>query len=181
MIRVNLSDAEARRLEQAFRQATDRKLRDRLQIIRLAHRGRPHQDIAADLGTTPRTVQRWLNAYLDRGLNGLWPRKAKGRQPKIPACLGVEVRRWVIEGPTKQGLDRANWTHAELADHLLKAKGIQASRSAMQRFCSKLGIRVYRPTYRYLRGDPEKQAVAREELAGLKKSRGRRVGAAQPG
>jgi hypothetical protein len=76
VIRIHLSEREAGRLEQAFLQATDRKLHDRLQIIRLAHRGRPHQDIAADLGVTPRTVQRWLNAYLERGLDGLKPRKA---------------------------------------------------------------------------------------------------------
>jgi hypothetical protein len=53
VIRIALTDADARRLEQAFLQATDRKLRDRLQIVRLAHRGRAHQDIAADLGITP--------------------------------------------------------------------------------------------------------------------------------
>src|SRR3954447_26513438 len=115
MIRIQLTDAEAEGLERAFRQATDRKHLDRLQIIRLAHRGRKHQDIAADLAITPRTVQRWLNAYLGRGLDGLQPRKAKGRESKIPAHLGEEVRRWVIQGPARQGLDRANWTHAELA------------------------------------------------------------------
>ena len=38
----------------------------------------------------------------------------------------------------------------------------------MQRFCRKIGIRLYRPTYRFLRGDPEKQAQAREEIAELK-------------
>src|SRR3954454_6482274 len=144
VIRIRLTDAEARRLEQAFLQATDRKLRDRLQIVRLAHRGRKHQDIAADLGITPRTVQRWLNVYLEGGLDGLEPRKAKGHAPAIPAELAGEVRRWVISGPSGQGLDRANWTHAELADHLRKARGLSASRSAMQRFCRKLGIRLYR-------------------------------------
>jgi transposase len=151
-----------------FRQATDRRFRDRLQIVRLARRGRKHQDIAADLGITPRTVQRWLNAYLDRGLDGLRPRKARGCAAKIPPHLGEEVRRWVIEGPAKQGLDRASWTHAELADHLLKVHGIATSRSAVQRFCRKLCIRPYRPTYRYLRGDPVKQAQAREDLADLR-------------
>jgi len=168
MIRIHLPDAEAQRLEQAFRQADDRKLRDRLQIIRLAHRGRKHQDIAADLGITPRTVQRWLNAYLEAGLAGLRPRKAKGRPPAIPADKAVVIRRWVIEGPAEQGLDRANWTHAELADHLRKAHGIAASRSAMQRFCRKLGIRPYRPTYRFLRGDPVKPEAAKGELAELR-------------
>ena len=52
----------------------------------------------------------------------------------------------MIEGPAKQGLDRANWTHEELADHLLETTGIKTSRSAMQRFCGKIDIRVYRPT-----------------------------------
>jgi transposase len=81
------------------------------------------------------------------------------------------VRRWVIDGPAKQGLDRANWTHEELADHLRKTRGLQTSRSAVQRFCAKIGIRLYRPTYRYLRGDPAKQAQAKEVLADLGKER----------
>jgi transposase len=173
MIRVRLAEPEAQQLDDEFRRAKDTAYRDRLQIVRLAARDRPHQDIAADLGMTTRTVQRWLNAYLEHGLTGLQPRKAKGAEARIPADRADEIRRWVIEGPQAQGLDRANWTHAELAEHLYRTHGIRASRSAMQRFCQKLGIRVYRPTYRYLRGNPEKQAVAREDLAGLKKGRNR--------
>jgi hypothetical protein len=46
VIRIHLPEAEAARLEQAFRQATDRKPGDRLQIILMAHRGRPHREIA---------------------------------------------------------------------------------------------------------------------------------------
>jgi transposase len=169
MIRVQLPEDEARQLEQAFRQATDRKLRDRLQAVLLAQRSRKHQDIAADLGVTPRTVQRWLNAYRDGRLPGLRPRKAKGAKAKVPAELADEVRRWVIEGPAKQGLDRANWTHAELADPLNKVKGIQVRRAARGRFCRQAGLRVYRPSYRYLRGDPDRQAQARAAQAELTK------------
>jgi transposase len=171
VIRICLPPDEAERLDYAFRQETDPKVKDRILIVRLAHRGRPHQDIARDLAVTPRTVQRWLNAYLDRGLAGLGRRKAKGRQPAIPGHLADDVRCWVIDGPAKQGLDRAGWTHAELADHLLKAKGIRASRAAVGRFCRKLGIRLYRPTYRYLRGETGKQEQARQDVAALKKKR----------
>jgi len=171
MIRIRLPAAEAQSLEAQFRSTEDRKLRDRLQIVLLAHKGRKHQDIAADLCVNRRSVQRWLNAYLERGLAGLAPGKAKGKEPGIPASLADEIKGWVIGGPASQGLDRANWTHEELADHLKKAKGVETSRSAMQRFCSRIGIRLYRPTYRYLRGDKDKQAKAREDLAGLKKGR----------
>jgi len=173
MIRVRLPEADAHRLEAEFRSTQDRKLRDRLQIVLLAHKGRKHRDIAADLGINRRSVQRWLNAYCERGLAGLVPRKARGKEPGIPAAMAGEIKRWVIDGPAAQGLDRANWTHEELADHLLKATGIRTSRSAMHRFCSKIDIRPYRPTYRYLRGDKDKQAKAREDLAELKKGRPR--------
>jgi transposase len=169
VIRIRLPEEEAQRLEQAYRQETDPKYKGRIQIVRLASRDRPHNQIAADLAITTRTVQRWLNAYLDRGLDGIRPRKAPGAPGKIPAGLAEEVKRWVIEGPAKQGLDRANWTHEEIADHLLKAKGVRTSKSAVQRFCSKIGIRVYRPTYHYERGDPDKQAKARVDIAELKK------------
>ena len=171
MIRIQLPSAEAERLDARFRATDDRKLRDRLQIVLMAHRGRARQDIAADLGVHRKTVTRWLNAYCAAGLDGLRPKKAKGQPGKIPAALADDVRRWVIDGPAKQGLDRANWTHEELADHLRKTQGIQTSRSAVQRFCARIGIRLYRPTYRYERGNPHKQAQAKEDLADLGKGR----------
>jgi transposase len=92
VIRIQLTDAEAKSLERAFRHATDRKLLDRLHIVRLAHRGRKHKDIAADLGITPSTVQRWHNAYLGSGLDALRPRKAQSNAPAIPAPMAEEVR-----------------------------------------------------------------------------------------
>ena len=171
MIRIQIPPSDVQRLDALFRSTTDRKLRDRLQIVRMAQRGRARQDIATDLGIHRRTVTRWLNAYCDAGLDGLQPRKAKGKPSKLSASLAEEVRRWVIEGPAQQGLDRANWTHEELADHLRKTHGIRTPRSAVQRCCAKIDIRLYRPTYRYERGNPEQQAQAREDLADLGKGR----------
>lgn len=173
MIRIRLPEAEVGRLDAMFRATADARLRLRLQIVLMAHRGRPRKDIAIDLGIHKVGVTRWLNAFAERGLDGLTPKKAKGRPTPIPAEMAEEIRRWVIEGPPAQGLDRANWTYEELADHLFKTKGVRTSRSAVHRFCSKIDVRPYRPTYRYLRGDPEKQAAAKEELADLKKKRRR--------
>ncbi|MFO0877905.1 MAG: helix-turn-helix domain-containing protein [Gemmataceae bacterium] len=168
MIRIHLPDGERQALEVAFRSTDDRKLRYRLQVVLMAARGGRPAEIAEALGVSTRTVPRWLNAYLVGGLAGLPPRKAEGARPKIPASLADEVRGWVTGGPASCGLDRANWTYAELADHLKKTHGIDTSRSAVGRFCRKIGVRVYRPTYRFLRADPQKQGKAREELGALK-------------
>src|SRR2546423_1734218 len=123
MIRIQLPPAEVEHLEQLFRATADRKFRDRLQIVLLAHRGRPHQDIAKDLTIQRIGVTRWLNAYWERGGDGLRPKKAPGQPAKIPQGCADDIRRWVIEGPAKQGLDRANWTHEDLAAHLFQTHG----------------------------------------------------------
>ena len=49
MIRIQLPPDEVERLEALFRSTGDPKLRFRLQIVLMAHRGRPRQDIATDL------------------------------------------------------------------------------------------------------------------------------------
>lgn len=171
MIRIALPEDEVARLGEVFRTAAEPELRHRVQIVLMAHRGRRRPDIAADAGTSPRSVQRWLNAYLAGGLDALRPRKARGAAPKLTADLAPLIRQWVIEGPAGCGLDRANWTYAELADHLFRAKGVRVRKSAMQAFGARHGVRPYRPTYRYLRGDAAKQTKAREEIADLKKGR----------
>ena len=103
---------------------------------------------------------------------GCSPGKPKASRARFPPPWPTTCR-WVIAGPAQQGLDRANWTHAELAEHLFRRHGVRTSRSAVQRLCRKLGVRPYRPTYRYLRGDPARQQKAREDLDGLKKKRRR--------
>src|SRR3954447_23957840 len=57
MIRVNLPAADVERLEQTLRTTADAKLRHRVQIVLMAHRGRPHGDIATDLACSRSSVQ----------------------------------------------------------------------------------------------------------------------------
>lgn len=173
MIRVVLKARQVRELESALRAADDPTFGRRVQAVLMTHRGRPRADVAADLGVAPRTVQRHLNAYLDGGLDALRPRPAPGPAPRLTDDLAEEIRAWVAAGPAACGLtDVANWTYAALADHLARACGVRVRKSAMHAFCRRHGVRPYRPTYRYLRGDPAKQAAAARELAALKKTRG---------
>src|SRR3954466_8747483 len=125
MIRIQLPEDEAESLEQVLRTTPDAKLRHRVQIVLMAHRGRRHPEIAADAGTSQRSVQRWLNAYLDGGLDRLRPREARGAAPKLTEDLAPTLRQWVIDGPEKRGPDRANWTYEELAEHLYRTEGIR--------------------------------------------------------
>ena len=146
----------------------------------MAARGRRHRQIAEDLGISVRTLQRWLNAYHTGGVEGLTIQWAAGRVPRLPAALAPVILEWVAQGPSGCGLDRANWTYAELAAYLYRSHGIAVSESTMRSFCRKHGVRSYRPTYRYLKADPVQQTAAQQDLQAFKKSRGGGTDPAEP-
>jgi transposase len=137
----------------------------------MAHRGRKRKAIAQDLGVHRTTVRLWLKQYQDQGLTGLQIQWAPGQPGRIPETLAPTIQAWVKAGPQSCGLDRANWTYAELATYLYQTTGIEVQRTAMRVFCQRHDIRPYRPRYRYLRGDSAKQQAAQGELAALKKTR----------
>jgi transposase len=169
MQRIQLTTAEREQLEHTFKTTTDRRLRDRCQAVLMASRGRKRKTIAQDLGVHRTTVRLWLKHYHARGVEGLQIHWAPGPPRRIPQTLGPTIQEWVKAGPAGCGLDRANWTYEELATYVYQTTGIAVKRTAMRDFCQRQDIRPYRPTYRFLRGDPEEQRVAQEELAALKK------------
>jgi transposase len=171
MRQIRLTAAEQEQLERLFKTTTERRLRDRYQAVLMAHRGRKRQLIAQDFGVHRTTVRLWLQHYQTHGLEGLQIHWAPGQPGRIPETLGPTLQQWVQDGPQGCGLDRANWTYEELATHLYRTTGIAVKRTAMRVFCQRHDIRPYRPTYRYLRGNPEKQQIAQEALAALKKKR----------
>jgi len=173
MYRVTLTRGEEQALEQTFKTTEDRRLRDRCQAVLMAARGRARRLIAQDLGVHRTTLRLWLQSYRERGVQGLPIQWAPGQPPRIPAALAPTIVGWVKEGPSSCGLQRANWTYAELAVYLYQQTGIRVSETAMREFCHRHQIRPYRPTYRYLRGDPQRQAQAQVELTELKKKRRR--------
>jgi transposase len=180
MRRIRLTATEQAQLEHTFKTTSDRRLRDRCQAVLMAHRGRKRKTIAQDVGVHRSTVRLWLMHYHAHGLAGLQIHWAPGQPGRIPETLAPTILGWVKDGPQSCGLDRANWTYEELATHLYRTTGIEVQRTAMRDFCQRHGIRPYRPTYHYLRGDPQKQQAAREELAALKKSPSRGVRAVEP-
>jgi transposase len=120
MMELTLSDLDRHQLETTFKTTADLRQRQcqRCQAILMTARGRRHGHIAEDVSVSPRTVQRWLNAYQTGGLEGLHIRWAPGRAPAIAYDLAPEIIVWIKQGPSGCGLDRANWTYGELTTYL---------------------------------------------------------------
>ncbi len=125
----------------------------------------PQQQIAEDLGTTTRNVQRFLARYRAGGLAGLKIQWATGKTPVIPEHLAPTLLNWIRQGRLSC-LKRANWTHVALADFLHRQTGIRVRETAMGDFFRRHGIRLQRPTYRFLSAGPARQQQGLRELSG---------------
>jgi transposase len=169
MTHLDLSDREIEELEHIFKSTEDRRMRDRAQAMLMLHRGQSQPQVAVNLAVDERTVRRWVERWRADGVEGLriqWP---PGAPPLISEQLAQEIVDWVRQGPVACGLNCANWTASRLAAHLYKVHGIRVAVRTMRDFCQRHGIRPYRPTYRHLRADPDKQSTAREDLAKTQK------------
>jgi transposase len=148
MIRIRLKAEEREELERTFRGTPDRRRRDRRQAVLMADRARRRRQIAVHRAS----AHRWLRAYRAGGLAGLTIRWAAGPppppRPRIPEERAATIPAWVKDGPPGCGLERANWTDAELATRLCRVHGIAVRATAMREFCHRHGVRPYRPTYR---------------------------------
>ena len=169
MAGLTLSEQARAELEETFRSTEDRRLAERCQAVLMAARGRKPQDIAVDVAAGVRTVFWWLKLYREGGLAALRIRWGPGRRSLIPEAHAELLKQWVRMGPLECGVPRANWTYATLAQHYTRQQHVAVSETCMRDFCHRHGIRPYRPTYRFLKADPARQAKAAEDIAALKR------------
>jgi transposase len=86
----------------------------RAQALLWRHAGRPASDVAADLGVTPRTIQRWVRRYQQQAGQELALRIQVGKPPGRPAKQ-LQLARRVIEqvwqhDPRRYGFRALVWT-----------------------------------------------------------------------
>jgi len=73
--------------------------RDRYRAVLLALDGQEAVAIAAALGRARRSVQDWVYAYRDGGIDDLRPGKSPGRPTKLPREREAELRARLDAGP----------------------------------------------------------------------------------
>ena len=84
---------DLRRLQELADQERDALRRDRFRAVRLALQGKETLDIADRLDRSRRSVQDWVYAYRDGGIDAIQPKPQPGRKPKLPREREAELGR----------------------------------------------------------------------------------------
>lgn len=135
--------------------------------------GRRVIEIAAELGVTRGSVNRWLQWYDADHVEGLRTKIAEGPAPKLTDAERAELADMVERGPMASGYQSGVWTGPMIGDLIEQRFGVRYHNHTVPRILHELGFSVQRPRKRLARADLERQATwLRETLPRIKKKRG---------
>ena len=110
----------------------------RLHCLLLVAEGFSCYEIARWFGEDPRTIERWVHAIDDHGVEGLREHHAGGRHAKL---AGEQVKRLALDlrmPPRLAGYPERQWSGKRLAQHLDGRYGIKLSARQCQRMMRRL-------------------------------------------
>lgn len=156
---VILNEEDRRKLQSVARgRSLPLRLVERAQIILLAAQGKQNLEIAQQLSTTPRTVARWRNRFLQNGMAGL--EKDAPRPGRTPKLTAKQVRRIVEKTTQQEPAQATHWSTRSMA----AAAGI--SESTVRRIWRAHGLKPHLNKTFKVSNDPQFQQKL-EEIVGL--------------
>jgi len=164
-LRIELTPAQRDDLDRRLRaRTTERRLHERLTMIRAVADGATIPQAAAVLGHHPQTVRRFVKRFLAEGFAGLADRPRAGRPPRVGEAdlVALEAR---LEEDAATGA--RTWTLGQAAGWLAEERGVSVSPDRLGALLKRRDFR-WKRTKRSLahkQGDRLRQAEAAADLA----------------
>ena len=132
---VQLSEAEQAIVKEELECHPNRHVRRRMMALWLLQCGVTREKAARIAGVGRATVQRWVAAYGDGGLEGLWRWEVQGPESELAA-----YREQIIEMFTQQPAS----TVAEAAERIFQKTGLRRGPTQVRKFLKGLGLKWQR-------------------------------------
>lgn len=133
--RVQLSEAERAMVKEELECHPNRRVRRRMMALWLLECGVTREKAARIAGVGRATVQRWVAAYRDGGLEGLRRWEVQGPESELAA-----YREQIIEMFTQQ----PGCTVAEAAERIFQKTGLRRGPTQVRKFLKGLGLKWQR-------------------------------------
>jgi transposase len=134
--------------------------------------GRRVIEIAAELGVTRGSVNRWIQWYDADHIEGLRTSIAEGPAPKLTEEQRTALAVIIELGPMQAGYQSGVWTGPMIGDLIEDRFGVRYHNHHIPRLLHQLRFSVQRPRKRLARADLARQATwLRETLPAIKKKR----------
>lgn len=134
-LRVQLTEEEQRIVNEERTSHPNERIRERMLVLWLLHSGVTRQKAAEIVGVGRATVQRYVAAYRDGGLDGL-----RRWDPNRPQSEMAAYRALIRESFEKQPVH----TVAEACERIFQLTGLRRGPSQVRKFLKGLGLKFQR-------------------------------------
>jgi len=134
-LRVRLTEEEQRIVNEERTSHPHERIRERMLVLWLLHSGVTRQKAAEIVGVGRATVQRYVAAYRDGGLDGL-----RRWDPNRPESEMAAYRALIRESFEKQPVH----TVAEACERIFQLTGLRRGPSQVRKFLKGLGLKFQR-------------------------------------
>ena len=133
--RVQLADQEYRIVNEERLSHPNERIRERMLVILLLHNGVTREKAGAIVGVGRATVQRYVAAFRDGGLDGL-----RRWEPNRPQSEMAAYREVIRESFEKEPVR----TVAEACDRIFQLTGLRRGPSQVRKFLKDMGLKFLR-------------------------------------
>lgn len=138
---LNIHNAHVR-----AQQEGEERFARKLHAILLVGKHHLTQDaVAKILGVDPNSITRWVMTYVDKGVEGLRPKKYPGRKSFLNPDQEHRLSKIIENGPEAFGLDTGVWTGPIVRDVIERRFKIKYSVEQARRILHKLGFSIQYP------------------------------------
>jgi transposase len=148
-------EGDVRRLEELVRAERNALQRDRYRAVLLALSGEQAPAIARSLGRSRRSVQDWVYAYRDGGIEALQPGKSTGRPVKLPRQQEQAFKQRVKAGPTQADGGVCTLRGEDIRRLLEREFGVSYTLQGVYDLLDRLDLSCLVPRPRHRKNDPQ--------------------------
>jgi transposase len=148
-------EGDVSRLEELVRAERNALQRDRYRAVLLALQGEQALAIARALGRSRRSVQDWVYAYRDGGIETLKPGKSTGRPTKLPREMEQVFKQRVKAGPTEADGGVCTLRGQDIRRILEREFGVSYTLDGVYDLLHRLKLSCLAPRPRHRKNDPE--------------------------
>ena len=154
---IALSAKQRQEIQQRRRQASDRRIFQRLSTLLWIDEGRTREEVADLLGVTSRQVGDWLRIFRNKGLDELRTLHYRGDPGRLRPVQVEQLKQEIAKG----GFHNAEQVRAWIAEHF----GVSYSTSGVKDLLHRIGASYPKVSGFFLEGGPGEAASVRPQVS----------------
>ena len=154
---IELTPKQRREIQEQRRQASDRRIYQRLSTLLWIDDGRTREEVAALLGVTSRQVGDWLRIFRNKGLKELCTLHYRGDPGRLRPAQVEQLKPEIAKGV----FHNVEQVRAWIEEHF----GVSYTSSGVRDLMHRIGASYHKVSGSFLEGGPDQAASVRPQVS----------------